>query len=86
METTGRTRKRVRFCGNSLEADAVLGAGVREIRIRDQAGAFRVIYLATVKDAVCVLHCFQKKMQKTSRADIDLAERRFRELMNEAKP
>ena len=35
-----------------------VGQGVKEIRIRDAAGAFRVIYLAKFVDAVYVLHCF----------------------------
>jgi phage-related protein/predicted XRE-type DNA-binding protein len=38
-----------------------IGGGVREIRIRDAAGAFRVLYVAKFDDAVYVLHCFQKK-------------------------
>lgn len=50
-----------------------IGPGVREIRIRERAGAFRVIYLATSPDAVLVLHAFQKKTQATSQRDIDLA-------------
>ena len=58
-----------------------VGAGVREIRIRDEAGAFRVIYLARLADAVVVLHCFQKKTEQTSDKDIDLARKRFKELM-----
>jgi phage-related protein len=43
-----------------------VGQGVREIRIRDVAGAFRIIYVARLADAVYVLHCFQKKTQKTA--------------------
>ena len=57
-----------------------VGAGVREIRIRDRGGAFRVIYLATLPDRVVVLHAFQKKTQATAKRDIDLAARRLREL------
>ncbi|MGZ8217841.1 type II toxin-antitoxin system RelE/ParE family toxin [Methylomagnum sp.] len=60
-----------------------IGAGVREIRIRDAVGAFRVIYIAKFADAVYVLHCFQKKTQKTSRPDLDLAESRYRDLIKE---
>jgi phage-related protein len=60
-----------------------IGQGVREIRIRDIAGAFRVSYVAKFADAVYVLHCFQKKTQKTSKTDLDLAEGRCRELMKE---
>lgn len=62
-----------------------IGAGVKEIRIKDDGDAYRVIYLAKLKDAVYVLHCFQKKTQKTSKRDLDLANARYRELMNEVK-
>ena len=37
-----------------------IGQGVQEIRIRDAAGAFRVVYVAKFADAIYVLHCFQK--------------------------
>jgi phage-related protein len=55
-----------------------VGAGVREIRIREASGAFRVIYLATLPDRVLVLHAFQKKTQQTAQKDIDLAANRLR--------
>jgi phage-related protein len=57
-----------------------VGQGVRKIRIRDTSGAFRIVYLAKLADAVYVLHCFQKKTQRTSKADLDLATKRYREL------
>lgn len=60
-----------------------IGRGVREIRIRDKDGAFRVIYVATFTEAVYVLHAFQKKTQATSLHDIRLAASRFRELIEE---
>lgn len=60
-----------------------VGRGVREIRIRDAAGAFRVLYVAKFEDAVYVLHCFQKKTQKTSKADVNLAAQRYRDLLKE---
>lgn len=60
-----------------------VGPGVKEIRIRDTAGAFRVIYVAKFADAVYVLHCFQKKTQRTSKADLDVATKRYRELLRE---
>lgn len=62
-----------------------IGQGVREIRIRDESGAFRAIYVARFEEAVYVLHCFQKKTEKTSRTDIDLAAKRYRELLKERK-
>lgn len=55
-----------------------VGPGVREIRIRDEAGAFRVIYLSTVGDTVVVLHAFQKKTQQTAQRDLDLATSRLK--------
>lgn len=58
-----------------------VGPGVREIRVRDASGAFRVVYIATLKDAVYVLHAFHKKTRATSKHDLDLAATRFRELM-----
>jgi phage-related protein len=60
-----------------------VGPGVREIRIRDAAGAFRVLYVAKFEDAVYVLHCFRKKTQKTRKADLDLAGQRYRDLLKE---
>ncbi|MEB0137575.1 MULTISPECIES: type II toxin-antitoxin system RelE/ParE family toxin [unclassified Undibacterium] len=60
-----------------------VGKGVKEIRIRDAAGAFRVIYVAKFADAVYVLHCFKKKTEKTSKLDLDLAAKRYRDLLKE---
>ncbi|HUE92616.1 MAG TPA: type II toxin-antitoxin system RelE/ParE family toxin [Pseudomonas sp.] len=63
-----------------------IGTGVREIRIREASGAFRVIYVAKFEAAIFVLHCFQKKTQKTSRADIVLATQRLKDLVKELDP
>jgi phage-related protein len=57
-----------------------VGAGVKEIRVRDDAGAFRMVYLATRPEGVYVLHCFQKKTLRTSRADVELAVTRFKSI------
>ena len=62
-----------------------VGLGVNEIRVREDGGAFRVIYIAKFSEAVYVLHAFQKKTHKTSKQDIELARRRFRELIQERK-
>lgn len=71
-----------------LDADdwkpmTTVGQGVKEIRIRDASGAFRVIYVAKFAEAVFVLHCFQKKTEQTSKADVALATKRYRELLQE---
>jgi phage-related protein len=75
---------------NGLEPDDwkpmnTVGQGVKEIRIRDAAGAFRVIYVAKFAEAVYVLHCFQKKTGKTSKTDLDLAAQRYRDLLKETR-
>lgn len=62
-----------------------IGKGVREIRVKDASGAFRVVYVAKFASAVYVLHCFQKKTQKTSKADLDLAKKRLSDLEKELK-
>lgn len=64
---------------------ATIGAGVREIRIREADGAFRVIYVAKFVEAIFILHSFQKKTQKTPREDIELATRRYKALLKELK-
>ena len=57
-----------------------IGSGAYEIRIKTGEGAFRVIYVAKFKDAIYALHAFQKKTQKTSLHDIDLAKRRYNQI------
>ena len=64
---------------------STVGPVVREIRIRDETGAFRVIYVANFEDAVYVLHAFQKKTRKTARADLRLATQRYRDARMLAK-
>jgi phage-related protein len=59
--------------------------GMQEIRIKDEAGIFRVLYVARFEDAVYVLHCFQKKTQRTANSDLDLASKRYAELVKEQK-
>lgn len=60
-----------------------IGPGAKEIRIQDESGAFRIVYVAKFDDAIYVLHCFQKKTEQTCKADIDLARRRYRSLIRE---
>jgi phage-related protein len=56
-----------------------VGSGACEIRVRDQAEAFRVIYVAKFEDAMYVLHAFQKNSRKTSPSDLKLAKQRYRD-------
>jgi phage-related protein len=57
-----------------------IGNGVAEIRIAESSGAFRIIYVARLVEAVYVLHAFQKKPQPTAKRDLDLARVGFRKL------
>ena len=56
---------------------ATVGPGVFEIRVHT-ALEHRVFYVAQFDEAVYVLHAFEKKSQKTSRADIEIGARRYR--------
>ena len=60
-----------------------VGPGVMEIRVWDEAGTFRVVYVAKLADAIYVLHCFQKKTRQTALKDIALAQKRYRDLIKE---
>ena len=42
-----------------------------------------MLYVAKFDDAIYVLHCFQKKTQKTSKAVLNLAAQRYRDLSKE---
>jgi phage-related protein len=55
-----------------------IGPGCREIRIRVEGDAYRVVYVASIGDAVYVLHAFQKRTQRTAGADLDLAKKRYK--------
>jgi phage-related protein len=42
-----------------------------------------VIYTARLRDAVYVLHAFQKKTQATSKRDVDVARQRLAQVLKE---
>jgi len=62
-----------------------VGSGVTEIRIRDERGIFRVIYVSKYLDTVFVLHAFQKKSQKTSKRDLDIVRKRLKKVIAEVR-
>ena len=62
-----------------------VGPGVCEIRVKDEAGIYRVIYIATFAEALYVLHAFQKKTQKTAKFDLYLAKARLKDLIRRRK-
>ena len=59
-----------------------IGKGVHELRFRDRAGVFRVIYFLAGADGVFLLHAFMKKSEGTPRQNIETARRRLREIQS----
>jgi phage-related protein len=57
-----------------------VGEGVAEIRVRT-GRVHRVFYVAKFEEGVYVLHAFEKKARKTSKADLTVGRRRPRELL-----
>ncbi|WP_437610779.1 type II toxin-antitoxin system RelE/ParE family toxin [Erwinia sp. V71] len=64
---------------------AAVGLGVNEIRVKDDDGIYRAMYVAKFQEAVYVLHCFQKKTTATSLPDVQLAKKRYTFLLQERK-
>jgi phage-related protein len=56
------------------------GMGVKEIRIRDEQGIFRVVYLARFGEFVYILHAFQKKSQKIAASDMNIIRKHYAEV------
>jgi len=56
-----------------------VGFGAKEIRIHVQ-GEWRIVYVVKFHDAIYVLHAFRKKSRKTSRKDIELARKRYKQI------
>ena len=62
-----------------------IGSGTREIRMSDAKGIFPGDVRRQVREAVYVLHCFQKKTQATSKQDRDIAAARYRAVVSTRK-
>ena len=62
-----------------------IGVGVREIRLKDEQGIFRVVYVTKYLDRVLVLHAFKKKTEKTAKKDLDIAKQRLKTILRGIK-
>jgi phage-related protein len=82
----GQELLRVPFGSDPLDWKpmAGIGKGIREIRVSDRPGEFRVVYVANIGSAVYVLHAFHKKSQKTPQRDIELAKSRLAMILKES--
>lgn len=64
------------------------GPGVMEIVSDFDSDTFRAVYTVTFKEAIYVLHCFQKKSprgRKTAKTDVDLIAARLKAAREEHK-
>jgi phage-related protein len=52
-----------------------------EIKFSSQGGGFRIAYVIVEKDTMVWLHVFKKTTQKTPLQDLDLAEKRMKEVL-----
>jgi phage-related protein len=62
-----------------------VAAGVQELRLWDESGTFRVVFVAKFAEAIYVLHAFQKKTQDTTTRDLDLVRKRYEEVRQRRK-
>jgi len=58
-----------------------VGQGVHELRIKDESGAYRSFYFVKHRQAVYVLHVFEKRSRATPRREIELGKKRLKELL-----
>lgn len=54
--------------------------GLHELRIRDKAGQVRVVYYIKKGDAIYLIHAFRKKTQTIPRQELDIIEKRLKEI------
>lgn len=60
-----------------------LGSSIMELALRHRGDAFRVVYAVRVRDAVWVIHAFQKKSKRgiaTPKMEIDVIQQRLKRL------
>jgi phage-related protein len=55
--------------------------GAYELRVRDRSGIYRTFYATKTGSDLLVFHAFVKKTQKTPAHEIELARRRFKEML-----
>jgi len=67
---------------NNFKPLPTVGVGTYEIRVSDEDGIARLMYVAKFRNTVYVLHVFEKKTQRTPRPDIDKAKQRYKEAKN----
>jgi phage-related protein len=59
-----------------------VAAGVSELRVKAEDGAYRAFYFTASARGVLVFHAFVKKTQRTPPLEIDLARKRLKEILD----
>ena len=60
-----------------------VATGVRELRVRDENGIYRVFYYTASARGLLAFHAFVKKTQATPPLEIELARKRLKERLDE---
>ena len=61
-----------------------VGSGVQEIRVHT-ATEHRVLYVSRFAEGVYVLHGFEKRSRKSPKGNVELARKRYRELLEKRR-
>jgi phage-related protein len=59
-----------------------VAAGVSELRVQGEDGAYRAFYFTRSPEGILVFHAFVKKTRQTPAAEIELARKRLKELLD----
>jgi phage-related protein len=54
-----------------------------EIKIKTQSGGFRIFYVTVHSKTLVLLHAYKKQSQKAPKKEIEIAERRMIEVLND---
>lgn len=87
-EDIGEELNKVEYGGTPLNFKPmpIIGFGVNEIRTSNRGDQYRLIYVAKFEEAIYVLHVItKKKTQKTSDHDVEIARKRYNELVETRK-
>lgn len=87
-EEMGGQLNKVEYGGepDDFKGMPIIGPGVNEIRVTEKGDQYRLIYVSKFEEGIYVLHVItRKKTQKTSQRDIDLAKKRYNELVERRK-
>lgn len=57
-----------------------MGGGLFELRLKAAEGIARVLYCTVVDRRIVMLHQFIKKTEKTPRKELDIAQKRMKEV------